>query len=246
VDRQRLLATDLDGTFIGDHGAMEGLWRDLEAAGILVAFSTGRHLESVHDFYAAARTDKRALACVCMVGTEIWLLDGGRYTLDAGWAAHVSASWDRTTVEDVMSGVEGVVAQPDEWQSGLKASYFLDRPSDAPVDDIVAQLAAEHIDANIVYSGGRFLDILPSRAGKGSAVAWLARQLGIRPSEIVVAGDSGNDLDMMRPDLGFSGIVVANASDELARHRAPRVYHAAASHAAGIREGLVRLGWLTA
>ena len=228
MDRQRLLATDLDGTFIGDDAAMEALWRDLEAAGILLAFSTGRHLTSVHDFYASTGTDRRALACVCMVGTEVWNRVGGEY------------------VADVMASVEGVAAQPDEWQSDLKASYFLDRRPDDSIDDIAALLEEAGVAANVVYSGGRFLDILPVRAGKGSAVAWLARELGVSPSAVAVAGDSGNDLDMMRPDLGFASIVVGNASEELAAHRVPGVYHATAPHAAGIREGLVRLGWLAA
>ena len=58
--------------------------------------------------------------------------------------------------------------------------------------------------------------------------------------------DTGNDIDMMRPDLGFRGIAVGNAAEELRRIREPQIYHATAPHAAGIREGLVHYGWLPA
>jgi hydroxymethylpyrimidine pyrophosphatase-like HAD family hydrolase len=50
VTDTRLLATDLDGTFIGDDEAMFALWQSLREAGIVVAFSTGRHLQSIQDF----------------------------------------------------------------------------------------------------------------------------------------------------------------------------------------------------
>jgi hypothetical protein len=49
---------------------------------------------------------------------------------------------------------------------------------------------------------------------------------------------------MMRPELGFRAIAVGNATNELRTYEAPELYHAAAPHAAGIREGLVRCGWL--
>ena len=39
---KRLLATDLDGTFIGDDEAMVALWDALQAHDILLAFSRGK------------------------------------------------------------------------------------------------------------------------------------------------------------------------------------------------------------
>ena len=62
--------------------------------------------------------------------------------------------------------------------------------------------------------------------------------------DAVVAGDTGNDLDMMRPELGFRSIAVANASDELKHYETESLYHATLPFAAGIREGLVHHGWL--
>ena len=61
---------------------------------------------------------------------------------------------------------------------------------------------------------------------------------------MVTAGDTGNDIDMMRADLGFRGIAVGNSTEELRAGGEPQIYHARAHHAAGIREGLEHYGWL--
>ncbi len=242
----RMLATDLDGTFIGDRHTMEALWAELEASGVVVAFSTGRHLDSVQSFYAETGTDRRARVLVCMVGTEIWWYESGRHRLDDAWAELISDGWDAAAVVAALEGVDELVRQPEQWQSDLKVSYFLDRAPEAGVTDIVDRLRASGRSARVVYSAGRYLDVVPERSGKGAAVAWVAGRLGVEHQNVVVAGDTGNDLDMMRPELGFRAVAVGNASAELKVHHAPRLYHAEAHHAAGIREGLVHHGWLDA
>ena len=61
---------------------------------------------------------------------------------------------------------------------------------------------------------------------------------------VITAGDTGNDLDMMRAELGVHSIAVGNAAAELKAFRAPHVYHAVAEFSAGILEGLRHYGWL--
>jgi sucrose-6F-phosphate phosphohydrolase len=239
-----LLATDLDGTFIGDDREMARLWQDIEDAGILLAFSTGRHLPSIEEFYADAGTDRRADACVCMVGTEIWLRESDRYFLDDTWSDLIDESWDERTVRAVARGITRVVPQPAEWQSPFKCSYFLEEHAEATLQEIERRLAETHTEAKILYSAGRYLDLLPIRSGKGEAVRHLAVSLGVAPGDVVTAGDTGNDLDMMNPDLGFRSIAVGNATPDLLDHLAPSVYRATAPYAAGIREGLEHFGWL--
>ena len=79
---KRLLATDLDGTFIGDDAAMHALWEALADTGVLVGFSTGRHLKSIQDFYAERKVTRRADICICMVGTDIHFRNDGEYQID--------------------------------------------------------------------------------------------------------------------------------------------------------------------
>jgi sucrose-phosphate synthase len=240
----RVLATDLDGTFIGDDAAMFGLWDDLAAADVFVAFSTGRHLPSIRDFYAERNVTRRADACICMVGTEVWWRVDGEYERDDGWSEHISDAWDKDAVEAILHGLPNVTMQAAEWQSEFKSSYYLEENVNASLEEIADQLDRRNLQAKIVYSAGRFLDLLPHFSGKGGAVAYLAGRLGVPPDAVVTSGDTGNDLDMMRPDLGFRSIAVGNAAEELRRAREPQIYHATAPYAAGIREGLVHYGWL--
>lgn len=240
----RLLATDLDGTFIGDARAMNQLWADLEDAGVLVAFSTGRHLPSIEAFYAEHQTSRRADACVCMVGTEIWTQRDSQYELDGSWSEHIAHSWDKEAVDEVLRDISAATMQPAEWQSPFKCSYYLEHDREAALRQIDDQLAARGLEAKVVYSAGRFLDLLPHRSGKGGAVTWLAAALAVDPTDVITAGDTGNDLDMMRAELGFRAIAVGNATPELSEVREPHIYHATAHYAAGIREGLEHYGWL--
>lgn len=65
----------------------------------------------------------------------------------------------------------------------------------------------------ITNSADWFLDVLPVRASKGSALAQLARTLDIEREEIIAIGDNLNDLEMI--EYAGLGVAVANASDEL-------------------------------
>ncbi len=240
---RRMVATDMDGTFIGDDDTMHVLWDDLQAADITLTFSTGRNIPAIETFYADHDEDRRAIACVCMVGTEVWFFDGGQYRLDPGWSDYISEAWDKDAVEDILRELPGAHIQEAEWQSPFKASYFLEDDADAGLAHIQRRLDELGLRAKVIYSAGKFLDLLPHRSGKGGAVRYLAEQLGM--DQVVVAGDTGNDLDMMRADLGFSCIAVGNATEELASVHEPQIYHADAPYAAGIREGLEHYGWLS-
>ncbi len=241
---RRLLATDLDGTFIGDDEAMTALWDELDARGILLAFSTGRHLQSIFDFYTQKNLSRRAAACLCMVGTDIYLWTDGRYQLRPEWHRIISEDWDKAAVEDILQSIPEATRQAGEWQSPYKSSYFLERNAEARLQEIRDGLAGKSLRAKVVYSAGRFLDLLPVKSGKGEAVRFLAASLEVTPENVVTCGDTGNDLDMMRPELGVRSIVVGNAAEELRRFQAPHVHHARARFAAGIREGLEAFGWI--
>ena len=97
-------------------------------------------------------------------------------------------------------------------------------------------LEAAGQSATVVYSSDRDLDVLPIRTHKGSAASFLADYWRIDRRCVVVAGDSGNDATMFYE--GFRGVVVGNAKPELLAVAGPRVYHASATHAAGVIEGL--------
>lgn len=241
---KRLLATDLDGTFIGDDEAMRVLWDRLAERGILLGFSTGRHLPSIETFYAAKQLVRRADACICMVGTDIHFRQDSGYRLDRQWHDYIGQDWDKAAVEAILRSIPEARMQDEEWQSPFKSSYYLEENAEARLAELDRRLQEAGVRAKVVYSVGKFLDLLPIRSGKGEAVRYVAAQFGVEPEDVVTSGDSGNDLDMMRAELGFRSIAVGNAETELKAFRPPHVYHARGLYAAGIQEGLEVYGWL--
>jgi sucrose-6F-phosphate phosphohydrolase len=126
--------------------------------------------------------------------------------------------------------------QPEKFQGEHKVSYYLTDASRSELAQIRSRLADAGVDADIVYSSQRDLDVLPAGIDKGSAAAFLAEYLEYEPEEVIVCGDSANDLAMFQH--GFRGIVVGNAHDDLTDLRGPGVYISEFECAAGLLDGL--------
>ena len=123
-------------------------------------------------------------------------------------------------------------------QRPYKLSYFADL-SRADVEALQTEIDAAGLEARVIYSHGRYLDILPRRAGKGEALRWLATELAIPIHATFAAGDSGNDLDMLR--AAGTGIVVGNHDPEIAHLRGERgIVFCEAPCAGAIVEGMER------
>ena len=92
--------------------------------------------------------------------------------------------------------------------------------------------------ASVIHSHRRYLDVLPLKASKGTAVDYVRRGAGLSENMVFVAGDSGNDIEMLQAIP--QSIIVANHSDGLATLPAlSHSYIASETHAAGIIEGVL-------
>lgn len=244
----RLLATDLDGTLLGNpQSALRFIvaWRGLDPARRpMLCYATGR---TVEDTRALVRNG-RALepdAVVGGVGTELWVR--GRPELSEQYADHLRASrWDRAAVEELVRALPGARMQPEAAQGPFKSSWFLDGGTGAALEELSRRLVEHGMDARVIYSQGRFLDVLPEKAGKGGALAWLCATLGVPFEQVLVAGDSGNDAGMFHLG-GVRGIVVENAAPELFASVVGRpVFRAGGVHAEGLIQGLAHYGVIDA
>lgn len=233
---QRMLVSDIDNTLIGDKAALMKLLRVLRGSSRELGFgiATGRTLESTLRILKQWRVPMPDVL-ITAVGSEIYY--GRDLSPDIGWRNHIRHLWRRDAVEQVLSAIPGLVLQPAENQREFKLSYNVDPAVMPPLRELHALLRGLRLHAKLIYSHQAHLDVLPVRASKGQAVRYLAYKWGLPLRAFLVAGDSGNDEEMLLGDT--LGVVVANHSPELAELRGlEQIYFARASHAAGILEGM--------
>lgn len=234
---RRLLISDIDNTLIGDREGLDALIQMLRNRPRDFGFgvATGRHLPSALKVLKQMRVPPPDVL-ITAVGTEIHY--GVEVRPDAGWRSHIQHLWRRDALAAVFAGVPGLTLQSDDQQSPLKLSFNVDSGRVPSVRELATRLRQAGLRANLIYSHGAFLDVLPVRASKGQAIRYLAYKWGLPLHEFLVAGDSGNDIEMLVGDT--RAIVVSNHSPELEKLRGlENVYFAGTPCARGIIEGLL-------
>jgi sucrose-6-phosphatase len=242
-----LLVTDLDNTLVGDPDALNVLnGRFVQARQqqeILLVYSTGRSLTSYRHLCTTTPLLKPDVL-ITSVGTEIYR--SGQTLADAEWSTQLQQNWDRSLVQQVTSQFKSLNPQPEPEQRPFKVSYFLDEAiSPQVMAELSEVLQSKDLSCQLIYSGGKDLDILPEGADKGKAMQFVQAQYEIGDDHTVACGDSGNDIALFGKN---KGIIVGNAQSELliwhAQNLAFHRYLAKAQYAAGILEGLVHFGVL--
>ncbi|KMO16923.1 HAD-IIB family hydrolase [Methylobacterium indicum] len=233
---RQLLISDIDNTLVGCQAGLSTFrrWRSRQEA-LAFGVATGRSFHSAMAILEQ-QDSPRPQVMITSVGSEIYHLDenGVTYTADTAWRETVSAGWEREALCAALAGLDGLVPQGPLEQRAFKLSYFGDVVAAARVR---ARLGRAGLRGTVIHSHGRYLDVLPERASKGTAVDHVRALYGLPERAVFVAGDSGNDIEMLRARA--QAIIVANYSDDLAGHAAlQHSYVARASHARGIIEGV--------
>lgn len=244
AQRRFVLATDLDGTFLGgpepDRLALYR-WIERRRSDVGLIFVTGRDpgfLERLCAETAVPWPDY----VVGDVGTTIAeiLFDGpgrGRLAPIAPLEADIAARWgdQGDAVRQALHGHPGLTLQPTVFR--YRVSYDYDPTAfDPSAFATVAALGLDHL-----ISADRYFDVLPKGVSKGPSLKRLLAHLGVAEDRVLTAGDTLNDLSMLTSGLPAVAVGGSEAAllDRLADHVA--VHRAQAIGAGGILEAIAAL-----
>ncbi len=234
--KDRALVTSLDQNLMGKPAALQKLISLLKQhrKSTLFVVATGRRLDSALRLLKDYKIPEPDVL-ITSAGTEIHYAP--KLTKDENWSKHININWSRDSIRELLDEHPVLNIQPKSEQSPFKISYYMNNDA-TDIDHIQAILYQEDIAANLQFSFGKYLDVLPSRASKGMALRYVADRWQIPLEHILVAGGSGADEDMMRGNT--LAVVVANRHDEeLSQlHDIERIYYAESSYEEGILEAI--------
>ena len=230
------IITDIDNTLIGgDDERLQDLLDLLqdhhEHIGIAVA--TGRTIDSAVKHlkeYNIPIPD----VMITSVGAEIYY--GKDLHYGKGWETHIAKNWGRKRIRGLLEDFDFLEYQEKATQRKFKISYYMDHSKDR-LSEIHHHLLKNNCKYTLIYSHGKYLDILPQRASKGKAIRYLSYKWEIPLSNLLVCGDSGNDEEMLRGEP--LAVVVANYSKEIEPLRGKRsIFFSKKPYAEGILEAI--------
>ena len=235
ADKRFVLATDLDGTFLG--GSDEDRktlydWIEANRETIGLIFVTGRDPDFIH-----ALCDSNVPwpdYVVGDVGTTIASVTNQKVVPIEALEEEIAGLWDDSgaRVREALEGHGGLTLQPTDFR--YRVSYDMDPKSFTRESiDTVHEMGLDHI-----VSDSRYFDVLPKGISKGPSLKRLVAHLGISPNRVLAAGDTLNDLSML--ECGLPAVAVGGAETALIERieTLDHVHIAKAVGAAGILEAV--------
>ncbi len=236
ITADRILITDIDNTLIGDRTSLKKLLNMLKKSrrGVAFGVATGRSKALTLAAMEEWNVPPPQLL-ITSVGSAIFY--GPKLVQDKSWERHIGYRWRPEALGKAVKRLPGLKLQSSEGQSSFKISFNVDPDKILPIVEIVRYLRQMRLHAHIVYSHRAYLDLLPIRASKGMALRYIATKWGVPLERCLVAGDSGNDEEMLTGNT--LAVVVGNHDPELEKLRGePFVYFARGHYARGIIEGI--------
>lgn len=269
LNRPLALATDLDGTFLGGSDAeraalyqwLEGL-RARQPNDLTLIFVTGRDLPFIRSLVAAGSVPRPDyvigdVGTTIAGGPEIVPLSALEQDIAARWKrSAASAEQAREHLRALLAKEPGLREQDTPFRYRL--SYWYEPATLSP--DTLSKIEAAGYDS--LLSADTFLDVLPRGVSKGPTLRHLIAHLNLPPQDVLVAGDTLNDLSLFA--TGLRGVAVGNSEpallealqtleraqslDEAAQARQVRplrIYRSPRLGAAGILDAVHHHGFVT-
>ncbi len=206
--KQFVLATDLDGTFLGGTTTARQKfynWIERRRDRIGLIFVTGRDPDFIVELTRQGGVPKPDYV-VGDVGTTIaHVTENHNIEPIATLEAPIADIWADAAprVRKILDGQPGLKLQPTAFRH--RVSYDLEPSEFNP--DVVALV--EQIGVDVLISDDRFLDVLPRGISKGPSLQRLLDHLDVAPGNTLVAGDTINDLSML--EMGLPAVAVGGS-----------------------------------
>jgi len=227
-----LLATDLDGTFLG--GSPEDKARLYEwikqQADVRLVFVTGRGLANVQPLLDDPQMPLPDYI-ICDVGAAV--VEGPTLLPVEPLQTAIEQQWPGE--EEVRAHMEQVAGlRYQEVPQQRRCSFYYDHTT---AIDVALEIAAS-LGCDVLQSAGKYLDVLPGGVNKGSTLTRLMEFIDYPVNQVLVAGDTMNDRSLY--DAGFKGVVVGLAEAALLQYTQhyAHVLQSEKPGAAGIMEGI--------
>jgi HAD superfamily hydrolase (TIGR01484 family) len=235
ADWRFVLATDLDGTFLGGSDAVRRRlydWIEAERGEVGLIYVTGRDPAFLREIWAAGVPVPDYV--IGDVGTTIAAVEDRQVAPIPELEAEIAARWGDATpkVRAVLDGAPGL--RPQETAFRYRMSYHYDPAAFDPA----AIAPVEALGLDVLISHECYLDVLPAGVSKGPSLLRLMAHLELDGERVLVAGDTLNDLSMFR--TGLAGAVVGGAEPALLEAVAdlPRAHRCTHPGAGGILEAI--------
>ncbi len=231
----KMLVCDYDGTLFG--GGSQSIQRFNQFLEhnpqILFVVATGRSLSSITEALVQEGFAKPS-AIISDVGTQIF--SNTHSEIGTSWTKVVKQNWRRSMIVEALRQLPFVQMSSSEHQSDFKVTCE-GKLTDTQLEQISRSLSERGLAYDLTYSHQWYLDVTPKGVNKSSAIEHLASALGYALNNVMVAGDSANDLSMLRLEAA-NGIVVANYHRELEPLKAEKsVYFSTHSYVDGVIDG---------
>ncbi len=226
-----LIATDLDGTFLaGAPSKRRDLYEWLKREeNVQLVYVTGRGMPLVLPLLEDAALAQPDFI-ICDVGATI---ADGKGELIQTLMHDIEQQWPgEAAVMEALAGLPSL--QRQDQPQARRCSFYCDADRiAASVQERLAGLACD-----VLVSAECYLDVLPRNVNKGSSLSRLIHHLDISAEEVLVAGDTLNDLSMYQH--GFKGVCVGGSEQGLLRatHGLPYILHSEGPGCEGISEAL--------
>lgn len=239
----KLIALDMDGTLLReDKTISKETYRAIQRArakGVKVVLTTGRPIDGVKrylnelnlvndDDYVIAYNGslvqnaktKKVIAKTLMSLDDVSYL----YKISQELKVNIHALTDHSciapkwsTYSQVEADINNISLDFVDFNNLDKSTtvvkvMFIDEPD--YLSEVVAKLPKEIYEKyTVLRSAPFFLEFLDKSVNKGAGVSILAKELGIKPEEVICVGDAGNDLDMIK--FAGLGVAMGNAFPEV-------------------------------